>query len=91
MPLRLSVMPLPGQHLIQDRPHDDYGSVFTLLSEALAKYLLFTGEGKDKTLVRGENRNIQYVTDHLGEKPIDANTSLETLCESPRVVRLCCT
>ena len=55
-------MPLPGQHLIQDRPRDYHGSDSPLLSEALAKYLLLKGEGKDKTFVRGANRNIQYVT-----------------------------
>ena len=75
MSLRLSAMPLPGQHLIQDRPRDYYGSDSPLLSEALAKYLLLKGEGKDKTFVRGANRNIQYVTDHLGDRPIDAYTS----------------
>ena len=70
-------MPLPGQHLIQDRPRDYYGSDTPLLSEALAKYLLLKGEGKDKTFVRGANRNIQYVTDQLGDRPIDAYTSAD--------------
>ena len=74
MSLRLSAMPLPGQHLIQDRPRDYYGSDTPLLSEALAKYLLLRGNGKDKTFVRGANRNIQYVTDQLGDRPIDAYT-----------------
>jgi integrase len=77
MSLRLSAMPLPGQHLIQDRPRDYHGSDSPLLSEALAKYLLLKGEGKDKTFVRGANRNIQYVTDHLGDRPIDAYTSAD--------------
>ena len=70
-------MPLPGQHLIQDRPRDYHGSDSPLLSEALAKYLLLKGEGKDKTFVRGANRNIQYVNDHLGDRPIDAYTSAD--------------
>ena len=77
MSLRLSAMPLPGQHLIQDRPRDYYGSNTPLLSEALAKYLLLKGDGKDKTFVRGANRNIQYVTDQLGNRPIDAYTSAD--------------
>ena len=77
MSLRLSAMPLPGQHLIQDRPRDYYGSNTPLLSEALAKYLLLKGVGKDKTFVRGANRNIQYVTDQLGDRPIDAYTSAD--------------
>ena len=77
MSLRLSAMPLPGQHLIQNRPRDYYGSDSPLLSEALAKYLLLKGEGKDRTFVRGANRNIQYVTEHLGDRPIDAYTSAD--------------
>ena len=68
---------MPGQHLIQNRPRDYYGSDAPLLSEAFAKYLLLEGEGKDKTFVRGVNRNIQYVTDHLGDRPIDAYTSAD--------------
>ena len=75
--LRLSAMPLPGQHLIQDRPRDYYGSDSPSLSEALAKYLLLKGEGKDKTFVRGANRNIKYVTELLGDRPIDAYTSAD--------------
>ena len=77
MSLRLAAMPLPGQHLIMDRPRDYYGSDTPLLSEALAKYLLLKGDGKDKTFVRGANRNIQYVTDQLGNRPIDAYTSAD--------------
>ena len=77
MSLRLSAMPLPGQHLIQDRPRDYYGSDTPLLSEALAKYLMLKGERKDKTFVHGANRNIQYVTDQLGDRPIDAYTSAD--------------
>ena len=77
MSLRLSAMPLPGQHLIQDRPRDYHGSDSPSLSKALAKYLLLKGVGKDKTFVRGANRNIQYVTEHLGDRPIDTYTSAD--------------
>ena len=70
-------MPMPGQRLIQDRPRDYYGSDTPLLSEALAKYLLLKGDGKDKTFVRGANLNIHYVTDQLGDRPIDAYTSAD--------------
>ena len=70
-------MPLPGQHLIQDRPRDYHGSDSPLLSEALAKYLLLKGYGKDKTFARGANRNIRYLIDHLGDRPIDAYTSAD--------------
>ena len=36
----------------------------------MAKYLILKGEGKDKTYVRGANRNVQYVTDQLGDRPL---------------------
>ena len=62
MSLKLSAMPLPGQHLIQDRPRDYHGSDSPLLSEALAKYLLLKGEGKNKTFVRGANFYFQDIT-----------------------------
>ena len=75
--LRLSSMPLPGQHLIKDRPRDYFGSDSPLLTDALAKYLALKGKGKDKTFVRGANRNISYVIEHLGDRPIDAYTSAD--------------
>ena len=75
--LRLSSMPLPGQHLIKDRPRDYFGSDSPLLTEALAKYLALKGKGKDKTFVRGANRNIKYVIEHLGDRPIDAYSSAD--------------
>ena len=46
--LRLSSMPLPGQHLIKNRPRDYFGSDSPLLTDALAKYLALKGKGKDK-------------------------------------------
>ncbi len=70
-------MPLPGQRLIKDRPRDYFGSDSPLLTEALAKYLALKGKGKDKTFVRGANRNIKYVIEHLGDRPIDAYTSAD--------------
>ena len=70
-------MPLPSQHLIQHRPLNYYSSATPLLSKALAKYLLLKGEGKGKTFVRGANRNIQYVPDQLGDRPIDSYTSAD--------------
>jgi integrase len=77
MSLRLSAMHLPGQHLIQHKPRDYCASEAPLLSEALAKYLLLKGYGKDRTFVRGANRNIRYLTEHLGDRPIDAYTSAD--------------
>ena len=38
---------------------------------------MLKGDGQDKTFVRGANRNIQYVNDQLGDRPIDAYTSAD--------------
>ena len=46
-----------------------------MLSEASAKYLMSKSENKDTTFARGVNHNVQYVTDLLGDRPIDAYTS----------------
>ena len=61
-------MPLPGQHLIKDRPRDYFGSDSPLLTDALAKYLALKGKGKDKTFVRGANRNINSLVGNLSEE-----------------------
>ncbi|MDA9114234.1 tyrosine-type recombinase/integrase, partial [Alphaproteobacteria bacterium] len=44
-------------------------------SEALSTYLKLKGEGKDKTFIRGANRNIKYVIELLGDLPIDDYSS----------------
>ena len=44
---------------------------------------MLKGEGKDKTFVLAANRNIQYGTDQLGDRPIHAYTSADAaaLCD----------
>ena len=41
----------------------------------LLYYLKLKGEGKDKTFIRGANRNIKYVIELLGDLPIDEYSS----------------
>ena len=41
------------------------------MSEALATYLQLKGFDKDKTFIRGAKRNVKYVIDCLGDRPID--------------------
>ena len=45
------------------------------MSEALTTYLKLKGAGKDKTFIRGANRNIKYVIELLGDLPIDEYNS----------------
>ena len=69
--LRLSDKPLPGQHLLQSGYLETSQSDAPLMSEALATYLQLKGFDKDKTFIRGAKRNVKYVIDCLGDRPID--------------------
>ena len=69
--IRLTKMKVPAQHLLVSKPPVNSNSNAPLLSEALSTYLKLKGEGKDKTFIRGANRNIKYVIELLGDLPID--------------------
>ena len=69
--LRLSDKPLPGQHLLQSGCSETSQSDAPLMSDALATYLQLKGVDKDKTYIRGAQRNVKYVIDCLGDRPID--------------------
>ena len=69
--LRLSEKPLPGQQLLQSGYSETSQSDAPLMSEALATYLQLKGVDKDKTFIRGAKRNVKYVIDCLGDRPID--------------------
>ena len=47
------------------------------LSEACELYLRLKGVGKDKVFIRTANRNTQYVTKLLGDRPISTYSSNE--------------
>jgi integrase len=73
--IRLTKMQVPAQHLLVSKPPVNSNSNAPLLSEALSTYLKLKGEGKDKTFIRGANRNIKYVIELLGDLPIDDYSS----------------
>jgi integrase len=73
--IRLTKMQVPAEHLLLSKPPVNSNSNAPILSEALSTYLKLKGEGKDKTFVRGANRNIKYVIDLLGNLPIDNYSS----------------
>ena len=73
--IRLTKMQVPAQHMLVSKPPVDSNSNAPLLSEALSTYLRLKGEGKDKTFIRGANRNIKYVIELLGDLPIDDYSS----------------
>ncbi|MDC1375930.1 tyrosine-type recombinase/integrase, partial [bacterium] len=73
--IRLTKMQVPAQHMLVSKPPVNSNSNAPLLSEALSTYLKLKGEGKDKTFIRGANRNINYVIELLGDLPIDEYSS----------------
>ncbi|MDC0549939.1 tyrosine-type recombinase/integrase [Alphaproteobacteria bacterium] len=73
--IRLTKLQVPAQHLLVSKPPVNSNSNSPLLSEALSTYLKLKGEGKDKTFIRGANRNIKYVIELLGDLPIDNYSS----------------
>jgi integrase len=73
--IRLTKMQVPAQHLLVSKPPVNSNSNAPLLSEALSTYLKLKGDGKDKTFIRGANRNIKYVIELLGDLPIDEYSS----------------
>ena len=75
--LRLSAMPLPAQHLVNDSNGHGHFSSGPTLSEARDAYIKLKGVGKDKTFIRGASRNVDVVIKHLGDKPIDSYSSAD--------------
>jgi integrase len=73
--LRLSKLDIPALHLLRDRPLVPYQSSCIHLTEALDLYIRLKGVGKNKVFKRGAERNIQSVTDVLGDRPLDEYSS----------------
>ena len=67
--LRLQKMDIPAMSVLKthDVADDDNSP---LLSEALALYLRLKGVGKDKVFIRTGERNVDYVIEVLGDRPI---------------------
>jgi len=75
--LRMSNIDIPGLHLIKNNLQASPNSSCMKLSEALEVYLKLKGFNKDKTFYMGAKRNIKYVIDLLGDRPLDNYSSSE--------------
>ena len=64
---RLSKLDIPALHLLRDKPLSAVSSCVPL-SEATDLYLKLEGVGKDKVCTKGAERNVQSVTEVLGDK-----------------------
>jgi integrase len=73
--LRMSNSDIPGLHLIRNNLQTTTNSSCMKLSEALEVYLKLKGVNKDKTFYMGAKRNIKYVIDLLGDRPLDNYSS----------------
>ena len=73
--LRLQNMDIPAIQVVRnnDNPQDNT----ILLSQACEFYLRLKGVGKNKVFIRTANRNTQYVTKLLGDRPISSYSSNE--------------
>ena len=73
--LRISNIDIPGLHLLRDNLDHVSKSSCVKLSEALEVYLRLKGTSKDKTFYMGAKRNIKYVIELLGDRPVDNYSS----------------
>jgi hypothetical protein len=73
--LRLQNMDIPAIQVVKSS--DFHKNDTLLLSQACELYLRLKGVGKDKVLIRTANRNTQYVTKLLGDRPISSYSSNE--------------
>ncbi|MDB2532181.1 tyrosine-type recombinase/integrase [Alphaproteobacteria bacterium] len=73
--LRLQNMDIPAIQLV--RASDEANDATLRLSQACELYLRLKGVGKDKVFIRTANRNTQYVTKLLGDRPISSYSSNE--------------
>ena len=73
--LRLQNMDIPAIQVVKSA--DTHVNDTLRLSEACELYLRLKGVGKDKVFIRTANRNTQYVTKLLGDRPISSYLSSE--------------
>ena len=71
----MSNIDIPGLHLIRNNFQIEINSSCMKLSEALEVYLKLKGVNKDKAFYRCAKRNIKYVIDLLGDRPLDSYSS----------------
>ena len=74
--LRLQNLDIP-QIKVSSQPSSSSDHEGVCLTEALELYLKLKGQGKDHVFFRTAKRNIRYVTNLLGDKPLSAYSSKE--------------
>ena len=76
--MRLAELDVPASHLlIKGKPKEAFTSYAPKLSEALSKYCSLKGQGRAALFFKAGKRNVGYVIDHLGDRPIDTYSSAD--------------
>ena len=76
--MRISDMDVPASHLlVKGKPKDAFTSYASSLSDALAKYCSLKGADRTALFFAAAKRNVGYVLEHLGDRPIDTYSSAD--------------
>ena len=76
--MRISNMDVPAANLLtKGQPKESFTSCAPKLSDALEKYCRLKGKDHGEQFFKGANRNIGYVIQKLGDRPLDTYSSSE--------------
>ena len=71
--MRISDMEVPASSLlVRNQPKDAFTSCAPKLSDALEKYYKLKGADRAEQFFKAAKRNVSYVIQHLGDRPLDA-------------------
>ena len=76
--MRIADMDVPASHLlVKGKPKDAFTSYASSLSDALATYCSLKGADRTGLFFTAAKRNVGYVLEHLGDRPIDTYSSAD--------------
>ena len=76
--LRIADMDVPASHLlVRSKPKDVFTSYASSLSAALTTYCSLKGADRSALFFTAAKRNVGYVLEHLGDRPIDTYSSAD--------------
>jgi integrase len=76
--MRISDMDVPASHLlVKGKPKDAFTSYASSLSDALVTYCSLKGADRTALFFTAAKRNVGYVLEHLGDRPIDTYSSAD--------------
>ena len=76
--MRIADMDVPASHLlVRSKPKDVFTSYASSLSDALATYCSLKGADRTALFFTAAKRNVGYVLEHLGDRPIDTYSSAD--------------